>query len=488
MRKDGTLVVTIIRGSPARGVNARKAPMSDAYPIEPVEVEPVDTKRRRICTAIPNPGTVAMIESLRKTEPWCMEGQPPIVWDRAEKATVYDAYGNQWIDMTSGVLIANAGHGRQAMVDAITAVTQKPLLTTYCFPHETRVELTKQLQQVAPRSDDKVMLVSTGSEATELSIKLAREYSRTTHSHKKDVFVTFHNAFHGRTLGAQFAGGVPSLKDWIGYGDTHFVQVVFPDGVRCEPSDMTFDAFERQLADAGIDENRVCGVMTETYQGGNSSFAPVQYIQALRAWCDAHDVILIMDEVQAGFGRTGTFWGFEHYGIVPDLIACGKGISGAMPLSAVIGRKDLLDQFPPGSMTSTHSGNPLCCAGALASLNIILDENLVERAATVGRTLQAGCARIADRFDDVILAHHGRGLVASLHCVHPGGNEPDAQLAFHVVGRAVQQGVMLFAPVGYGGGSVKLSPPLCIEEDAVVEAIQVIEEAFAHVLETRTVS
>ncbi len=456
--------------------------MSDAYPIEPVEVEPVDTKRRRICTAIPNPGTVAMIESLRETEPWCMEGQPPIVWDRAEKATVYDAYGNQWIDMTSGVLIANAGHGRQAMVDAITAVTQKPLLTTYCFPHETRVELTKQLQQVAPRSDDKVMLVSTGSEATELSIKLAREYSRTTHSHKKDVFVTFHNAFHGRTLGAQFAGGVPSLKDWIGYGDTHFVQVVFPDGVRCEPSDMTFDAFERQLADAGIDENRVCGVMTETYQGGNSSFAPVQYIQALRAWCDAHDVILIMDEVQAGFGRTGKFWGFEHYDIVPDLIACGKGISGALPLSAVIGRKELLDSFGPGAMTSTHAGNPVCAASALACLNLIIDEQLPQRAAELGTILLAGADRIAQRFSDVILACHGKGLVAALHCVKPGSDEPDDMLAWKVIGRAVQTGLMMFGPVGYGGASVKLSPPLVIEEDALTEALQVLEDAFEYVL------
>ena len=170
-------------------------------------------------------------------------------------------------------------------------------------------------------------------------------------------------------------------------------------------------------------------------------------MQQLRRWCDTHHAVLIMDEVQAGFGRTGKFWGFEHYGIEPDLIACGKGISGSLPLSAVIGRGELMDQFPPGSMTSTHSGNSVCCAGALASLQIIQKEKLVERSAQVGGVMQSECARIRQRFAEVIVAHHGKGLVAALHCVQPGGGkEPDARLAWQVVIEAVRRGVMLFSP------------------------------------------
>lgn len=459
--------------------------MGEPYPLESMIVPTVKTAHRTIASAIPHPESIALLKRLRDVEPLCMEGQPPIVWDRAEGYSVYDAWGNRWIDFSSGVLIANAGHGRAEMVDAIVAEARKPLLTSYCFPHRLRAELTELLQKQAPRRDDRVMLLSTGSEAIELCIKVCREQAR-RRGVADAVVVTFANAFHGRTLGSQFAGGIPSLKEWIGYQDVHYVQVPFPDGgVRCRPEENDFAAFEQCLRTAGVEPRRVAGVMTETYQGGNSSFADERYMKQLRQWCARHAVPLVMDEVQAGFGRTGRFWGFEHYGIQPDLIACGKGISGSLPLSAVIGRVELLNQFPPGSMTSTHSGNPLCCAAALASLRLILGEDLPGRAAKVGAVMQDLCAKIHRRFASVILAHHGKGLVASLHCVRPGTREPDAALAADVVIRAVRKGVMLFAPVGFGGASVKLSPPLVITEDAVREAISALEEAFAEALAAR---
>lgn len=462
--------------------------MGKAYPIEPVDVPPVHTTYRNIHSAIPHPDTVAMLKKLRETEPLCMEGQPPIVWDRAEGATVFDAHGNKWIDMTSGVLITNAGHGRREMIDGVVRQAQHGLLTSYCFPHAVRAQLVELLQSVAPRQDDKVMLLSTGSEATELCIKLAREHAR-RQGRTPNVFVTFANAFHGRTLGSQLAGGIPALKQWIGYDDTHFVNVPFPDGGVRSPKDADdFATFEKTLRDAGVEPGQVSGVMTETYQGGNSSFAPPNYMRKLRAWCDKHDVLLCMDEVQAGFGRTGRFWGFEHYDITPDLIACGKGISGSLPLSAVIGRRDILDMFGPGSMTSTHSGNPISCAAALESLKLILKEKLADRAATVGDLLQKRCADIAAKFGDRILAHHGKGLVASLQCVKAGGSEPDEDLAWSVAGKAVQCGVMLFGPVGFGGASVKLCPPLVIEEAALAEAMDVIESAFEAVLAAEAVA
>jgi 4-aminobutyrate aminotransferase-like enzyme len=463
--------------------------MGDAYPLTPVDVEHVSTKYRTIHTPIPHPDSIPLLKKLRTIEPQAMEGQPPIIWHHGDGASISDPYGNTWIDFSSGVLITNAGHGRKEMTDAVKAIAEQGLLTSYCFPNEPRAKLVEALQKVAPRPTDRVMLVSTGSEATEICMKLTREYSRQKHGHKKDVFVTFDNAFHGRTFGSQLAGGIAGLKTWVGYEDKHFAQVPFPDGGARSPKEADdFAYFEKSLADQGIDADRVCGVMTETYQGGNSSFAPKQYIQKLRAWCDKHGALLIMDEVQAGFGRTGKFWGYEHYGITPDLIACGKGISGAMPLSAIIGREDLMNQFPPGSMTSTHSGNPVCSAAALASLQIILRDKLVEHAAELEPILQDGCERIRKRFSDVIMAHHGKGMVASLHCVKPGTTEPDAKLAWQVVGKAVQSGLMLFAPVGYAGASVKLSPPLCIERDALAEGMRVLEEAFTVVLESKSVA
>ena len=222
--------------------------------------------------------------------------------------------------------------------------------------------------------------------------------------------------------------------------------------------------------------------MTETYQGGNASFAPPEYVQKLRAWCDRQQALLIFDEVQAGFGRTGRFWGFEHYGVVPDLICCGKGISSGLPISAVIGRPHIMDLYAPGSMTSTHTGNPVCAAAALASVRAIVEEGMVENARRLGEILQPELRRIGRRFSARIGAVHGKGLVASLHMVKAGGIEPDAPLAGDIVRRCVEKGLLMFSPVGFGGASVKIAPPLVIQEEPLREGIAVLEEAIGEAL------
>ncbi|MCL4192408.1 MAG: aspartate aminotransferase family protein, partial [Thermoguttaceae bacterium] len=296
---------------------------------------------------------------------------------------------------------------------------------------------------------------------------------------RKIGIVSFQNAFHGRTLGSQMIGGIPSLKQWIVNLDKDMVQVPFPDGFRCP--DTRFELFIESLEGQGVTPDMVAGVITETYQGGNASFAPPEYIQKLRAWCDENGVLLIFDEVQAGFGRTGTYWGFEHYGVLPDLICCGKGISSGLPISAVIGRPEIMDLYPPGSMTSTHTGNPLCAAAVIANLEVIEEENLVERSRTLGEILQGELRRIAARFPKHVGTVHGKGLVASLHMVKPGGIEPNAELAKAVVWRCVEKGLLMFAPVGFGGASVKVSPPLVIDEEPLRESFTVLEEVLEEV-------
>ena len=300
-----------------------------------------------------------MLERLRQFEPASMSGQPLVVWDRAEGIQVFDRWGNMWLDWSCGVLVTNAGHNHPKIRQAILDQVNHGLLHNYCFPSEVRAQLVEQLAAVAPEGLKKVFLLTTGAEACECAIKLARTWGRKVAGDRKITVVTFHNAFHGRTLGAQMAGGIPALKDWIVNLDRNIVQVPFPDGFR--GPDTSFEGFLRALEAQGVKPEMVAGVMTETYQGGNASFAPPEYIQKLRAWCDQHQALLMFDEVQAGFGRTGKFWGFEHYGVVPDLICCGKGISSGLPISAVIGRPQIMDLYPPGSMTSTHTGNPVCC-------------------------------------------------------------------------------------------------------------------------------
>jgi len=445
------------------------------FDLTPKETDRVETRYRRIMTKLPVPESLPILEKLRRFEPVSMGGQPPVVWDRAEGFQVFDAYGNAWIDWSSGVLVTNAGHGRSSIVEAIASQAKKRLLHNYCFPSEIRARLAEKLVSLAPDGIDKAFLLTTGSETTENVIKLARTWGARIKP-SKVVIVTFENAFHGRTLGAQLAGGIPELKSWIGNFDPGFVQVPFPDGFRCE--DQSFELFERSLEKKGVNSSDVACVMTETYQGGGASFAPKKYMQDLRRWCDDHQALLAFDEVQAGFGRTGTFWGFEHYGVIPDLICCGKGISSSLPLSAVLGRAEIMNLYAPGTMTSTHTGNPVCCAAALASIELIEREGLVENSKRMGDILHSVLREIQRRHSDVVGAVHGKGLVAGLHMVKPGTKDPDGDLAFRAVEACMRKGLLMFSPVGFGGATIKISPPLVITEDALREGAEVLDEAI----------
>ena len=208
--------------------------------------------------------------------------------------------------------------------------------------------------------------------------------------------------------------------------------------------------------------------MTETYQGGNASFAPPEYMQKLRAWCDRQQALLIFDEVQAGFGRTGKFWGFEHYGVTPDLICCGKGISSGLPLSAVIGRQTIMDMYPPGSMTSTHTGNPICAAAVLANVRVIVEEGLVEHSRRMGEIFQPELRRIGRRFQPAGSARStARGWWPRCTWSSRAGSSRTPPWPATSCGGAIEKGLMMFAPVGYGGASVKIAPPLIIPEERV---------------------
>ena len=456
--------------------------MARDFELIPRETPPVSTKYRRIQTQLPVPESIPVLEALRKYEPIAMGGQPPVVWDRAQNFQVFDAYGNAWIDWSSGVLITNAGHGRQEIIDAITAQANHGLLTNYCFPSAIRAQLVQRLSEMMPEPLKKVFLLTVGSETVECAIKLSRTHGTKVGGRGKHVIVSYEKAFHGRTLGSQQAGGIPSLKDWIVNLDAGFVQVPFPDGYRTE--DNSFEFFLKTLREKGVEPANVAGVILETYQGGSAAFAPVEYMQKLRAWCDGHKAVLTCDEVQAGFGRTGKMWGFEHYGIVPDLTTWGKGISSSLPLAAVIGRPDIMDLHPAGSMTSTHTGNPVCCAAALASIDLVVKEGLAENAARMGAILHHRLHTMKARHPQFGCVE-GKGLVAGVAIVKPGTKEPDADLTWDIIWETIKRGVMMFSPVGFGGGTVKICPPLTINEEALNESLDAFEEAVAAALAAR---
>tara|TARA_Y100000588_G_scaffold282656_1_gene299870 strand:+ start:4229 stop:5599 length:1371 start_codon:yes stop_codon:yes gene_type:complete len=450
--------------------------MGKEFDITPKDVPRVETKYRRIVTPLPAPDSVETLERLREFEPISMRGQPPVVWDRAEDVSVFDKYGNMWLDWSSGVLVSNAGHGMPEVRQAVIEQAESGLLHNYCFPSEERAELASFIVGLAPDGLDKVFLLTTGSEATECAIKLARSHGIQEGGDKKIGIVGFERGFHGRTLGAQQAGGMPGQKGWIVNEDPAIVQAPFPDGYWTE--DTSFDVFCRTLQERGLEPDHVAGVMLETYQGVGPDFAPVAYVEALAEWCQAHGALLIFDEVQAGFGRCGTMWGFEHYGVEPDLICFGKGVSSSLPLSGVIGRRAIMDQYPPGSMTSTHTGNPVCAAAALASLKKIVNDGLAENAARLEPILMAGLKEIQHRHPSVVGNCTGRGLVAGLQIVKPDRKEPDPDLAFDIVERCFHKGLLFFAPVGSWGQTVKVSPPLTITQEALEEGLSVLAESI----------
>ncbi|MGH7144948.1 MAG: aspartate aminotransferase family protein [Planctomycetota bacterium] len=450
--------------------------MAKAFTLEPRKVPPVETKHRTICTPIPVPESIPIFEALRKGEPQSMQGQPLILWDHAQGMYVHDRFGNRWLDFSSGVLVASAGHARQEIVDAVVKTAQAPMLHSYCFANEPRVKLIAKLTELAPAGLKTCMLLTTGSEAIECALKLAFTWARKIDP-QKNVIVSFQGDFHGRTLGSQLAGGIPGLKGWIPNDQSLYVNAPWPGDMRVK--DKSFAGFEKALADRKIDPQRVAAVLFETYQGGNVGFMPLDYASQLKAWANKHGALVIADEVQAGFGRTGKRFGFEHYKFTPDLAVFGKGISSSLPLSAVLGRTDVMNLYGPNEMTSTHTGNPICCAAALANLDLIVGEQLAERAAELEPVMMAEIEKLKTKYPQHIGAVQGRGLVSAIQCVKPGTDlEPHADLAWEVVRGCVESGLMLFAPVGFGGSSVKISPPLICTKEQLLEGLGVIAAQF----------
>jgi 4-aminobutyrate aminotransferase/(S)-3-amino-2-methylpropionate transaminase len=454
---------------------------SRKYSLVPRDVPRVQTAHRRIVTRLPVPESLPIFERLERFEPSSMQGQPPIVIDRAEGWHVHDRWGNMWLDWSSGVLISNIGNSHPTIVAALQEMLDRPLLSTYVFCHEKRAELVELLVGLAPSPDYKAFLLSTGSEATENCIKLARTYGLERHGPKRRILVSFANAFHGRTMGAQLAGGSDRQKRWLGGADESFVQVPFPDGYK--NPDTRFELFLETLAARGISPDQVCGVMSEGFQGVGPDFFPTEYARSLEAWCRQNDVLLIMDEVQAGFGRTGKWFAFENYGIKPDLIACGKGISSSLPLSAVLGRSDVMELYPPGSMTSTHSGSPLPVAAAVANIKLLRAGNFLANALALDSVLREGLLRLQQRHPRQAGCVHSLGLVAGIQIVKPGTREPDAAAALALNERCFQKGLLMFAPVGVAGECIKIAPALDISAEALSEGLQALGQAMGETLE-----
>ena len=326
---------------------------------KPQSVSKINTKYRRIVTQLPVPESLEIINKLDRYESRSMHGQIPIVWDRAEGFNVYDAWGNKWLDFTSTIFVANAGHGNPKISEALKNTINKPLLHTYNYYSKERSDYIEYLIKNTPFYLNKAFLLSAGTEATECALKLMRMYGKQNNKKKIGV-ISFSGNWHGRTLGAQMLSDDCKQKEWIGYQDPNIYYLPFPfpwTKEAVEDSEAFFtESINKLIKTYNLSPQQdLCGFMIETFQGWGALFYPINFIKAVEKFARKNQMLLTFDEMQAGFGRTGRLFGYMHYNIWPDIICCGKGASSSLPLSFVLGRKDILDIPEIGSMSSTRS-------------------------------------------------------------------------------------------------------------------------------------
>ena len=428
--------------------------------LTPKTTQKIQTRFRKICSDIPVPESLDLIRELRKVEPQSMSGMVPIIWHQAQGFLVRDPYGNQWIDLSSGIVMANTGHAHPVIIQSIQKQLDSPLLFTYAYPSQIRCQLLGRLLKFAPPELNKALLFSSGTEANECAISLMRRNGLQIASQKRGI-VSLEGNYHGRTLAAKASGGSSTLVDGISRQELHHFQLP-------NPNSLTFDA---ALDSAGIDPDFIAGVILESIPGMTTIPHPIEYMKALRTWTNKHQILLAVDEIQCGIGRTGKMFAFQHYDIIPDLITCGKGLSSSLPISAVIGAKEVMDLAPPGEMSSTFGGNPICAAAAEANLRILEEDGLIKRASTLEQYLRKWVAPLIKKHHRFISQADGRGLFFSLHLRNPQTGQPWVELADKIALECVRQGVLLFLT---GRGFIKIVPPLIINQEAFKEAVDVI--------------
>lgn len=450
------------------------------FSLIPKTVPLINTDYRSIKTKIPAIGTEEIFSRLKSVESRSMHGQLPIVWGKADDYSVYDIANNKWIDFTSTIFVANVGHSNKRVLKAMRSTLDTPLYSCYAYASELRANYLEKLIEFAGKPFEKAFLLSAGTEATEAALKLMRLYGKKKEKRRRGI-ICIENNWHGRTMGAQMLSSNVSQREWIGYQDIdiHHLPFPYPWKLDGQSGEEFFQNGIVQLIDKGIDLKKdICGFMLETFQGWGAVFYPKDFVKAIQNCCQENDILLTFDEMQAGFGRTGKNFGFQHYGVVPDLIACGKGMGGGVSLSGVIGRTEIMDLPDVGNMSSTHSANPLVCAAGLAVIEELESRNLVSNAEFKGNIFQKELEKLKVKYQDRISNVLGKGMIFALLFKDPDTGLPDGIFATRVSEKCMQKGVLV---VHTGRESIKLGPPLTIPLEAILEGVSVIDEAIFEV-------
>lgn len=434
----------------------------------------------KIVTAIPGPKSKEWISRSKKVEPKSTKRQFPVVWKRAEGVMVEDVDGNQFLDFTAANFNANIGHHHPKHVAALKDQLDFSV-HSYNFSNPWRIELAEKLVAITPKHLDRAFVVTTGAEAVELAINAAKQ------AIGKTEIVGVWAGYHGKTYATVHYAGKASSRKRLGPVVPGAIHTPFPYSYRCPFGTKEahncdrhcFDFFLRLMEVEGTPDN-LAAVIMEVFLGSGGQIEPQgDFLRRMREWCSEHDVVLIFDEVQTSFGRTGKMFAFEHFGVVPDLMTAGKGISSGIPLTAIIGSSKVLDALPDGALSSTHGGNPFACRSAVETIAIMEEESLVENAAKVGRVFMEELKKL-ETTSPVIGEVRGHGLMIGIEVVKDKESRvPAKDIATTIVEQSIKAGLLLIKPIGFYGNIVRMAPPLVVNEQQARRGLEIFAEAVA---------
>jgi 4-aminobutyrate aminotransferase / (S)-3-amino-2-methylpropionate transaminase / 5-aminovalerate transaminase len=393
---------------------------------------------------------------------------------RGENAEVWDVEGNRYVDFAGGIAVLNTGHRHPTIIAAVKA--QLDHYTHTCFQvlaYEPYVELAERINSKAPGDfAKKTMFLTTGSEAVENAIKIARAYT------KRTAVIAFTSGYHGRTLlTLGLTGKVAPYKTGFGPFPAEIFHAKFPNDLRGISVDESLASVE-SIFKNDVEASRVAAIIVEPVQGeGGFNIAPPEFLQRLRALCDQHGILLIADEVQTGAGRTGTWFAVEQCGVAPDMITMAKSMAGGFPISAVVGRADVMDAPAPGGLGGTYAGSPMSCVAALAVLEVFEKENLLERSKQLGVRLINRLKAMASNSQSIADVRGLGAMVAFEVCKNGDLHQPDAEMAKRICAEATKRGLILLS-CGTYGNVIRILVPLTASDAIVDEGLAIIDSCL----------
>lgn len=417
----------------------------------------------RLVTALPGPRAKDIVERDRAVTSPSYTRDYPLVVARGEGCMVEDVDGNVFLDMTAGIAVTATGHAHPEVVQAIQEQAAKLLhMSGTDFYYEPLVELAEMLASNAPFPDGaRVFFTNSGAESNEGAIKLARYYTG------RSLIVAFLGAFHGRTYGAMSLTGSKAVQR-ANFGSLVPGVTHIPYGTHA-----SLDYLEKQLFPTMLPPLEVGAIFVEPIQGEGGYIVPEDgFLQRIRDICDRYGILMVVDEVQAGMGRTGRLFAVEHWGVMPDIITSAKGIASGLPLGAILSRPEIMT-WPPGSHATTFGGNPVACAAGIATLRL-LSSGLMANASQMGELLQAGLRRLSQQFQRVS-APRGKGLMVAVDLLDSEGNF-DPQLRDRIIQEAFLRGLLL---LGCGKAAIRFCPPLVIDSDQIQIALNIFTEMLS---------